>query len=285
MPDRFFNMLFVISPQGEVVHRAAKNHLWCRGALLHAARRLRPLGRAVRRRPRGLLPRPAHADIGNIGTICCSDGEYPEAIRALAFNGAEVIYRPSEAVPMTQAGPDPGGTWLLQNRAHAHFNNVYMVCPNVGPVYVHPAMEHPYDIGGGGGARGRLPGQRARRVAQRCEQLLRGTRRHRGAAQLPHDEPELQLDEGPPHEVFRTMYDEPIHPANLWLHDDRSRHAEVDEVYRANIQRLIDRGSWTPPAHHHPGSRVLRRRRRIPPMPTGTTSRVCGRASRPDRAH
>ena len=52
---------------------------------------------------------------------------------------------------MTQAGPDPGGTWLLQNRAHAHFNNVYMVCPNVGPVYVHPAMEHPFDIGGGGG--------------------------------------------------------------------------------------------------------------------------------------
>ena len=30
MPDRFFNTLFVLSPQGEVVHRAAKNHLWCR---------------------------------------------------------------------------------------------------------------------------------------------------------------------------------------------------------------------------------------------------------------
>ena len=30
MPDRFFNTLFVISPKGEVVHRAAKNHLWCR---------------------------------------------------------------------------------------------------------------------------------------------------------------------------------------------------------------------------------------------------------------
>ena len=39
---------------------------------------------------------------------------------------------------MTQAGMEPGGTWLLQNRAHAHFNNVYMVCPNVGPVYIHP---------------------------------------------------------------------------------------------------------------------------------------------------
>ena len=30
MPNRYFNTLFVISPQGEVVHKAAKNHLWCR---------------------------------------------------------------------------------------------------------------------------------------------------------------------------------------------------------------------------------------------------------------
>src|SRR6266700_1871615 len=28
--DRFFNTLFVVSPHGEVVHKAAKNHLWCR---------------------------------------------------------------------------------------------------------------------------------------------------------------------------------------------------------------------------------------------------------------
>jgi predicted amidohydrolase len=26
---RFFNTLFVISRQGEIVHKAAKNHLWC----------------------------------------------------------------------------------------------------------------------------------------------------------------------------------------------------------------------------------------------------------------
>jgi hypothetical protein len=30
MDDRYFNTLFVISPTGEVVHKAAKNHLWCR---------------------------------------------------------------------------------------------------------------------------------------------------------------------------------------------------------------------------------------------------------------
>jgi beta-ureidopropionase len=28
--ERFFNTLFVISRQGELVHKAAKNHLWCR---------------------------------------------------------------------------------------------------------------------------------------------------------------------------------------------------------------------------------------------------------------
>ena len=28
-------------------------------------------------------------------------------------------------------------------------------------------------------------------------------------------------------------------------------------MYRANIQRLVDRGSWTAPAHRHAGSRYF----------------------------
>ena len=47
-------------------------------------------------------------------------------------------------------------------------------------------------------------------------------------------------------EVFRRMYEEPIHPNNLWLEQDPKRHGEVDEVYRANIKRLIARGTFTP---------------------------------------
>ena len=57
-------------------------------------------------------------------------------------------------------------------------------------------------------------------------------------------------------EVFRRMYDEPIHPANLWLEQDPKRHADVDEVYRDNIRRLIDRGTFTPPAVRPPGREV-----------------------------
>jgi predicted amidohydrolase len=111
--DRYFNLLFVISPTGEIVHMAAKNHVWCRerSCVPHDVydRWVELFGDGTD----AFYPVLRTDDIGNIGTICCSDGEYPEAVRALAFNGAEVVYRPSEAVPMTQAGLDPGGTWLL----------------------------------------------------------------------------------------------------------------------------------------------------------------------------
>ena len=107
MPDRFFNTLFVISPQGEIVHKAAKNHLWCRerSCTPHDVydRWVELFGDGIE----AFYPVLRTDDIGNLGTICCSDGEYPEAVRALAFGGAEVVYRPSEAVPMTQAG-EPG---------------------------------------------------------------------------------------------------------------------------------------------------------------------------------
>jgi beta-ureidopropionase len=51
------------------------------------------------------------------------------------------------------------------------------------------------------------------------------------------------------------MYEEPIHPKNLWLEQDPLPHAEVDEIYRANIQRLVDRGAYTKPFFEHEGCR------------------------------
>jgi predicted amidohydrolase len=257
MPDRFFNMLFVISPQGEIVHKAAKNHLWCRerSCTPHDVydRWVELFGDGIE----AFYPVLRTNDIGNIGTICCSDGEYPEALRALAFNGAEVVYRPSEAVPMTQLGPDAGGTWLLQNRAHAHFNNVYMVCPNVGPVYVHPKMEHPYDIGGGNGHIVDYQGNVLGLARGGANSFTAGIidiealRQFRAMNLNSNWMKDLRT------ELFRDMYAEPIHPANLWLNEDPKQHAEVDEVYRANIRRLQERGSWTPPATTHQGARYF----------------------------
>ena len=46
-------------------------------------------------------------------------------------------------------------------------------------------------------------------------------------------------------EVFRKMYEQPIHPKNLWLEQDPLPHEKVDEIYRENIRCLIKRGSFT----------------------------------------
>jgi beta-ureidopropionase len=53
------------------------------------------------------------------------------------------------------------------------------------------------------------------------------------------------------------MYEEPVHPPNLWLEQDPLQHEAVDEIYRANIRRLVERGAFTPPAHAFPGARFL----------------------------
>ena len=257
IPDRFFNTLFVVSPGGELVHRAAKNHIWCRerSCTPHDVydRWVELFGTGID----AFYPVLRTEDIGNLGTICCSDGEYPEAVRALAFNGAEIVYRPSEAVPMTQMGSEPGGTWLLQNRAHAHFNNVYMICPNVGPVFVHPQMEHPFDIAGGNSHIVDYQGNVLGHTTSGYNSFVAGIVDVEALRQFRTMNLNSNWMKDLRTEVFRHMYEEPIHPANLWLERDPAQHAEVDEVYRANIRRLIERGSYTPPAVSFAGVRYI----------------------------
>jgi hypothetical protein len=58
-------------------------------------------------------------------------------------------------------------------------------------------------------------------------------------------------------ELFKDMYQTPIHPKNLWLKKDPLHHHEVDEIYRANIESLHERGTWTRPYHTFAGARLL----------------------------
>lgn len=256
MPDRYFNSMIIISPAGEVVHRATKNHVWCR------ERSCTPhdvYDRWVELFGDGLdafYPVLRTPDIGTIGTICCSDGEYPEAVRALAFQGAEVVYRPSEAVPMTQAGPDPGGTWLLQNRAHAHFNSLYMVCPNTGPVYATQDSAYPFDIAGGNSHIVDYNGAVLGHTVSGFNSVVAGVIDIEALRQFRVMNLNSNWLKDLRTELFRDMYDEPIHPKNLWLDQEPVLHAEADEIYRANIARLIERGAYAPPAHRFPGAGV-----------------------------
>ncbi len=253
MKNRFFNTLFVISPTGKIVHKAAKNHVWCRE---HSCTPHDIYDRWVELFGDGIdafYPVLKTTDIGNIGTICCSDGEYPEAVRALAFNGAEVVYRPSEAIPMTNSGYPGGGTWLIQNQAHAHFNSVYMICPNVGPVFLHPGMKHPFDIAGGHSHIVDYMGSVVSYSSSGYNTAVAATIDIEALRQFRVRNLNSNWIKDLRTEVFRKMYDVPIHPKNLWMKKDPERHAKVDEYYRDNIRRLIDRGTYTAPANDFPG--------------------------------
>lgn len=253
--DRYFNTLFVINPKGEIVHKTAKNHIWCRerSCTPHDVydRWVELFGDGID----AFYPVLKTDDIGNIGTICCSDGEYPEAVRALAFNGAEVVYRPSEAMPMTGSGYPGGGGWMLQNQGHAQFNSLYMICPNVGPVYAHPGMKHPFDVGGGSSHIVNYLGNIISFSASGNNTFVSALIDIEQLRQFRVMNLNSNWTKDLRSELFKRMYDLPIHPKNLWLKDAPKHHNEVDEIYRANIERLLERGAYTAPYHKFPGAK------------------------------
>lgn len=146
---------------------------------------------------------------------------------------------------------------MTQNRGHAQFNSVYMICPNVGPVYLHPRMKHPFDIGGGNSHIVDYYGNIISYSASGYNSFVAGVIDIEALRQFRVMNLNSNWLKDLRTEIFRKMYDQPIHPKDLWLEHEPLTHAEVDEIYRANIQKLIDRGTFTPPAHSFPGARYF----------------------------
>lgn len=158
---------------------------------------------------------------------------------------------------MTNCGETTGGSWLIQNRGHAEFNSLYMLCPNIGPVYLSASSRHPVDISGGNshivGYRGELLSHSASGNNTVVSAIIdiEALRQYRAMNLNCNWLKDLRT------EVFREMYGQPIHPKNLWLEQDPLHHGEVDEVYRANIESLYERGTWTRPYLQHEGCRLM----------------------------
>jgi len=70
-------------------------------------------------------------EIGRLGAAICYDWLFPEAIRALALNGAEVLIRVSAYMDPWGATP-PMDWWTLFNRARAAENMAFVVAANQG---------------------------------------------------------------------------------------------------------------------------------------------------------
>lgn len=70
-------------------------------------------------------------EIGRIGVAICYDWLFPETIRQIAFNGAEIICRVSAYMDPWGATP-PMDWWTLFNRARAAENTAFVVAANQG---------------------------------------------------------------------------------------------------------------------------------------------------------
>jgi predicted amidohydrolase len=73
----------------------------------------------------------AETEIGRLGVAICYDWLFPEAIRQLALNGAEVLIRVSAYMDPWGATP-PLDWWTVVNRCRALENMAYVVAANQG---------------------------------------------------------------------------------------------------------------------------------------------------------
>lgn len=255
-PDRYFNCGFVIDPRGEIVYKRYKATSDAyEGGMLGNINPHDVWDEFVQRKAQGdvmdaIFP-VARTEIGNIGICICHEGVYPEVVRGLAMNGAEIIIRPTLIEPHVMTG-----MWELQNRAHAMFNQAWVVAPNLGPeVRPDGSMQ---DLFGG---QSMIVDPRGHVVAKQqgwtsgdsfvCTTIdLEALRRFRVANGLYNQLKDLRTEQ------YRAIYERPIYPPNQYLDAPPGEGwlAREQQTRAANLARLIERGVITPPTGYEPRS-------------------------------
>jgi len=126
-PDRVFNTTLLIGPEG-ILLTYRKTNPWIPWEV-HSS------PHDVENFKEEIFP-VAKTELGNIGVAICYDWLFPEVLRQLTFNGAEILIRVS-------AYMDPWGTaspmdwWTTINRTRAIENCAYVVAANQGASYQH----------------------------------------------------------------------------------------------------------------------------------------------------
>jgi predicted amidohydrolase len=243
IPERFFNCAFVIDPQGEVIHKHYKLQVFARE---HSTVPHDVWDQWVEIFGDGLdafFP-VTDTEIGRIGCMICMEGSFPETARGLAMNGAEIVYRPSYPEPYVG-----NGLWEVQNRSRAVDNTMYMICPN--PAAYAPALESkfPLDMFGGESMivdyQGRIIGKHQSGGAASYAGAIiniEGLREYRQRTLWGNWLKDLRTEQ------YRLIYDAPMYEKNRCLDEPPLKHAENDEVVRAAVERVFERGIYKRPA-------------------------------------
>ena len=241
-PNRFFNCGFIIDPAGEVilVHYKVSplfpvEHSVCPHDIYDWW--IKKYGNNLD----AFWP-VVETEIGRLGIMMANEGSYPENARALALNGAEVVYRASYPHPAT--GND---MFEIQSRARALDNNMYVVAPNMGTYYLHGGADTPIDTFGGKSYlidyKGQIVGkQEYGGVSTYVSGVIdiQALRDHRNRAQWNNWLKDIRT------ELYQLLYKDPIYPKNLYLKNKPMRHNEYKkEVIDKQIKLMHDRGIWS----------------------------------------
>jgi predicted amidohydrolase len=243
--DRFFNVGFVLNPDGEVIMKHYKL-----ATLYPVEHSMTPhdifdwwiekYGRTLQ----AFWP-VVDTEIGRLGVMMANEASYPENGRGLAMNGCEIAYRASFPHPGT--GND---FFEISSRARALENNMYVLSPNMGTYYLVPDSTTPIDTFGGRSYiidhRGAIVGKQEYGAGStyvagviNIEQL----RHHRANAQVSNWMKDVRS------ELAQIIYEKEIYPKNLYLDRAPMKHDEYKEkIIDRQIALMHERGAWKKPS-------------------------------------
>lgn len=245
--DRVFNIAFVIDPAGEVIHKHYKTAFYPREPNVAPTDiwdiYLHRYGDDPVRLLEAVFP-VAKTAIGNIGTLICAEGSFPEAARGLALNGAEIIWRTQYPEPWMG-----NGVAEIQNRSHAVFNTCYVMAPNIGGIFF-PGGTHQMSCG-----KSQIIDYRGNVISEYLgggETLVsavidvEGLRDFRVRAQWQNLVKDIRVEQ------YKAIYDAAmarggIYPRNLCLEDPPFTEKEQLELMKHQVNKMIDWGVYTPP--------------------------------------
>src|SRR4051812_22672782 len=243
-PEVFFNNAFVLDPDGDVILKHYKSsplfpveHSVCPHDVLDRWIELR--GRSLD----AFFP-VVDTPIGRLGAMLANEGSYPENARALAMNGAEVVYRASYPHPHT------GNEFFeIQSRARALDNNFYVVAPNLATYYLYPEAHDPIDTFGGRSMvidfKGRIVGQHLYGAGS---SYVAGTIDIGALRPSPTHAQWNNWAKDPPPELYQLIYRDSVYPPNLYADRAPFTHAEFrEQVIDKQIQLMVERGVWVAP--------------------------------------
>jgi len=118
-PGYFFNTAFIMNPKGKIILKYRKVNPWIPGELSTSPHDLIDVYKPP------IFP-VVETELGNLACMVCYDQFFPEVARQLAFNGAEVLLKPTIFPPYPQHFMfDPFDWYTVVNKMRSIENVLY----------------------------------------------------------------------------------------------------------------------------------------------------------------